>query len=314
MEVDISHLRDFQDPLRAARLRPQRDGKPNVANAALDYGEQVLGPCELTADYSWPHQMSSVLRLRDARGTTWFLKRHRDSERYRTELAAYRLWVPALGDRAPRLRACDDVLRVIIMSAVPGEPAPWPAAVEDASAQRAADAALQHEAGALLRRMHRAQPATAWSDFGPAKLAEFDRLGSQAAGLLTAGELRRARKDVEALTGVGSAVRVPCHRDYTPRNWIVGASGLYVVDFEWSRPDVWISDLARLHLGIWENRPDLSDAFMRGYGRELDRTDHATLQGCAVLTALWCLIKARETGQRSFEEGSRAALQRILAA
>jgi thiamine kinase-like enzyme len=142
---------------------------------------------------------------------------------------------------------------------------------------------------------------------------EFDQLGSLAAGLLTARELWGARKEVEALTGLGSPVRVPCHRDYTPRNWLVGARGLYVVDFEWSRPDVWISDLARLHLGIWENRPDLCDAFLRGYGRAFDDTDHAILQGCAVLTALWCLIKARENGQPSFEEGSRAALQRLLA-
>lgn len=70
---------------------------------------------------------------------------------------------------------------------------------------------------------------------------------------------------------------------------------------------------ARLHLGIWENRPDLRDAFLRGYGRQLDDTDHAILQGCSVLTALWLLIKARETGQPSFEDASRAALQRLLA-
>ncbi len=106
---------------------------------------------------------------------------------------------------------------------------------------------------------------------------------------------------------------MPCHRDYTPRNWLIGASGLYVVDLEWSRPDVWISDLARLHLGIWENRPDLRDAFLRGYGRQLDDTDHCILQGCSVLTALWMVIKAHESRQLSFEEGCRTALQRLLA-
>ncbi len=282
---------------------------------AVDYAEQVLGPCELTADYSWTHQMSLVLRLRDASGTRWFLKRHRDRDRYLTELAAYRQWVPALGDRAPRLRAHDDPLQAIIMSAVAGEPAPWPAGVttEDSDPQRAADAAVQHQAGALLRRIHDARPAVPWSDFGRAKLAEFDQLSAPAAGLLTAGELRAAREKVEALSGLGSLFRVPCHRDYTPRNWLAGADGLFIVDFEWWRPDVWISDLARLHLGIWENRPDLRDAFLRGYGRELDSTGQDILRGCAVLTASWCLVKARETGQRSFEDGSRIALQRLLA-
>jgi len=58
---------------------------------------------------------------------------------------------------------------------------------------------------------------------------------------------------------------------------------------------------------------DLSQAFLRGCGQELGDADHAMLQGCAVLTALWCLIKARESGQPSFEDGSRAALRRLLA-
>jgi hypothetical protein len=73
-------------------------------------------------------------------------------------------------------------------------------------------------------------------------------------------------------------------------------------------------DLARLHLGAWASRPDLRDAFLRGYGRELGDTGRAILQGCAALTAVWLTIKARETGQRSFEDSSRAALQRLIAA
>ena len=121
---------------------------------------------------------------------------------------------------------------------------------------------------------------------------------------------------MEALTAVGSAVRVWCHRDYTPRNLIVGASGLYVVDFEWSRPDaVGISDLARLHLGIWENRPDLSHAFMRGYGRELKPQSPRHSPG--LRSAHRLVVPDQGTGRPASgrsEEGSRAALQRILAA
>lgn len=286
-----------------------------MADISLGYAEHILGPCELTEDCSWEHQMSLVLRLRDASGTFWFLKRHREGERYRAEVRAYRHWVAALGDRAPRLRACDDGLQAIILSAVPGDPVPWPdsAPTRQPSAQRAAEAVVQHDAGVLLRRLHSARQALRWNDFGPAKLDEFDQLSPLAAGLLTARELTKARAEVEALARLGSPVRVPCHRDYTPRNWLAGAAGLYIVDFEWSRLDVWITDLARLHLGCWQDRPDLQDAFLRGYGRELDDTDRATLQGCAVLTALWLLIKARETGQPSFEDASRAGLRRLLA-
>ncbi len=283
-------------------------------HVSLDYANRILGTCELAADCSWTHQLSSVLRLRDASGTMWFLKRHRDRDRYLAEVTAYRRWVPALGDRAPRLRACDDSLRIIIMSAVPGDLTPWPAATMAAEpgAKHAAEAAVQYNAGAVLRRLHEAQPARPWGDFGSAKLGEFDRLKSQAAGLLTARELATARAEVDALMRLPCPVRVPCHRDYTPRNWLVDDDALYIVDFEWSRTDVWVSDLARLHLGIWEARPDLQAAFLRGYGRALGDTDQGILHGCAVLTAVWLLIKARETGQPSFEDATRASLHRLL--
>lgn len=278
------------------------------------YAAQVLGPCDLVEDCSWEHRMSTVIRLRDARGSVWFLKRHRERERYLAELSAYRRWVPALGASAPRLRASDNALQAIILSALPGEPAPWPDPSDrPSSTQAVAEAAIQREAGALLRRFHDAQPAMSWNDFGQAKLEEFDRLAPCAAGLVTPVELASARAEVETLAGAACAVRVPCHRDYTPRNWIVSAGAVRVVDFEWCRLDVWVSDLARLHIGVWQRRPDLRGAFMRGYGRELDDADRATLRGCAVLTAVWLLIKARETGQGSFESASKAALQHLIA-
>jgi Ser/Thr protein kinase RdoA (MazF antagonist) len=87
---------------------------------------------------------------------------------------------------------------------------------------------------------------------------------------------------------------------------------VHVVDFEWSGLDVWVADLARLHLGIWATRPDLRRAFLSGYGRDLDEGDRAMLHGCAVLTAVWLVVKAHETRQPSFEDASRAALLRLI--
>ncbi len=219
----------------------------------LKYASQVLGPCAVVQDHSWEHRMSAVLRLRDTAGDSWFLKRHDELERYRAEVAAYRQWVPALGHQAPHLRASSDELGLIIISAVPGTPVPWPAAtVRDAPArQRAAEAAAQHAAGALLRRLHDGQPPAPWSDFGQAKAEEFGRLARAAAGLLTSRELRVAGAFVQELDGLPDAAQVPCHRDYTPRNWIGDGAAVSVIDFEWACLDTWVSDLARLELGIW---------------------------------------------------------------
>jgi len=153
----------------------------------LEYAEQVLGPCQLEQDYSWAHGMSTVLRLRDARGVAWFAKRHRERDGHEAEVTAYRRWVPALGSHAPRLHAADDVRTAIIVSAIPGEPTPWPAANPCAlpDTDRLAEQALHHQAGVLLRRFHHAQPPVPWHDWSAAKIAEFDRLMPMASQLLS---------------------------------------------------------------------------------------------------------------------------------
>ena len=168
----------------------------------------------------------------------------------------------------------------------------------------------RRDAAAAARR----SAAAAWPGLGPAKAADsLDELAPLAAGLLTPFELGFARIQVAALAAVTSAVQVPCHRDYTPRNWLVHDGAVRVIDFEWARLDTPPADLARLHLGAWEGRPDLRAAFLDGYGRQLDDTGHAILRGCAALTAVWLILKARETGQPSFEKASRAALRRLIA-
>jgi Ser/Thr protein kinase RdoA (MazF antagonist) len=282
----------------------------------LEFAGQVLGPCELEQDHSWAHGMSAVLRLRDARGVTWFAKQHRERDRHEAEVTAYRQWVPALSGHAPRLHAVDKLRSAIIVSAIPGELVPWPAADLRAipDTDRLAEQALHREAGVLLRRFHDARPPLPWDDFGAAKIAEFDGLMPMASDLLGNRDLALARSEIERLSGLPCPGQVPCHRDYTPRNWLVKDGIQYVIDFEHARLDVWLADLARLHLGIWPDQPDLKAAFLAGYGRQLSDTDHAILQGVAALTATWLVVKAREIRQPALEDAFRAALQRLLPA
>jgi Ser/Thr protein kinase RdoA (MazF antagonist) len=287
-----------------------------VHTAELNYAEQILGPCELEQDLSWEHGQSVVLRLRDAAGASWIVKRHGDRDRHAAEVFAYRQWVPVLGSNAPRLRAVSDSLATVILSAVPGEPAPWPAADAGmlSEAARRAEVAQHRRAGNLLRRFHQARPPVPWENFGAAKVAEFNALAPLTSALLGKRELALARTQAEALTGLPCPGRVPCHRDYTPRNWVVSGTAQYVLDFELARLDVWLADLSRLHLGIWATRPDLQEAFLTGYGRQLSSTDHLILHGCAILTATWLLVKARQIRQRSLEDATHAALLRLLPA
>jgi hypothetical protein len=288
----------------------------SVHTAELRYAEQILGPCEVEQDLSWEHGLSVVLRLRDAAGAAWIVKRHGDRGRHAAEVFAYRHWVPALGSNAPRLIAVSDPMATVILSAVPGEPAPWPAADAGvlSEAARRAEVAQHRRAGVLLRLFHQARPPVQWGNFGAAKVAEFDVLAPLASALLGKRELALARTEVEALIDLPCPGLVPCHRDYTPRNWVVSGTAQYVLDYELARLDVWLADLSRLHLGIWATRPDLQGAFLTGYGRQLSSTDRLILHGCAILTATWLLVKAREIRQRSLEDATRAALLRLLPA
>src|SRR5258708_5961348 len=137
----------------------------------LEFAERVLGSCELLTDCSWGHRMSTVLRLRDTTGMTWVLKSHRDHERYRAELNAYRRWVPALENSAPRLRAFSDSLGAIILTALPGQPVSWPGPqASGPSGGPAGEQALHREAGAVLRRPHDGEPGLVWSDFRAAQI------------------------------------------------------------------------------------------------------------------------------------------------
>ncbi len=65
---------------------------------------------------------------------------------------------------------------------------------------------------------------------------------------------------------------VPTHGDWHPRNWLVNDSGAtpHVMAIDFGRFD-WRSaqsDLLRLQLGQWNGRPDLEEAFLRGYGED----------------------------------------------
>jgi Ser/Thr protein kinase RdoA (MazF antagonist) len=282
-------------------------------NSLREFAERVLGACELQADCSWEHRMSSVFRLRDASGAVWFLKRHGDLARYNAELAAYRHWVPALRNAAPQLRAFDDSLEAVILSAVPGEAVSWPAdQITGPLTDRRVERHVQRQAGTVMRLLHSAQPPLPWPDFAARKVDQFERLKPAAAGLLLTRDLDRAGQEIAELHQIPAPAQVPCHHDYTPRNWLASANVLYVIDFEWSGLDAWVADLARLYLGVWATRPDLREAFLEGYGEDLSLAAERILRGCAVLTGVWLVVRAHEARRQSFEDASRLSLLRLL--
>lgn len=269
--------------------------------AISGYASRVIGPCELEEDQSGEHRASSVLRLRDADGGRWVVKRHRERVRYEAELAAYQNWAPAMGEYVARLRGYDEEGRLLVLAALSGESV-WPG-----------DAESHRRAGAALRLLHEAEPATPWDGFQLTKLAEFEDLAPRASQLLPVDVVDFVLTRILALAELDKApTRVPSHGDYTPRNWLVDGDRLHVVDFDLTRTDVWVNDLAQLDSGVWRGRPELRAAFLQGYGRILDAEDEFVLGVCAALTATWLVVRGRESGQAALEGENRRILGEFM--
>jgi tRNA A-37 threonylcarbamoyl transferase component Bud32 len=285
-------------PLASAR------SEGGVTDELERYVAGVLRLSRVVADRSWGHGDACVLEVRDVDGRTWFAKQHHTTSKYQRETGAYRKWVPALGVNAPTMLACDDELRTLVMSAVPGESAKLTGLERQPNIQR--------RAGQLLRRFHEADPPIPWEDFAAVKMNEFDKWTARAEGLLDARELDFARSQIRGLAEFRTPMRVPCHRDYTARNWLVADGRVHIIDFDLASLEMWVNDLARLYFGVWRRRPHLEEAFLEGYGRPIDDEDREVLHRCGALAAVSTVAWAHEHGDYSFEQAARQNLRRLM--
>ena len=264
------------------------------------WAEDVLGPCLVENDASGWHGKSCVLRIRDAGGVRWFAKRHRYESDYAREIGAYRAWVPMLGDRAPRLFGCDDGSRSLLLSCVPG------------AAFGGVDVEVHRDAGRLLRLFHDADSWPPDPSYAVAKQERLECWLGQSDGLLAPEEVAFARAELRTLEGIPAFGMVPCHFDYSPRNWLVERNQVHVIDFELAAPDVWVNDLGRLYFGPWRGRSDLREAFLDGYGRTMSDDEHALLLRTYAGTVVWLIIWAHRFGNRDFEAALREILHALM--
>lgn len=265
------------------------------------FATEVLGPIEPISDVS--NARGGVRVVRDRDGTKWVLKTTPREAGFRNERRAYTSWVPSFADQAPRLLAAAPRLRTLILDHVHGRPGrPF----------RAAD---QRAAGRLLRRVHESSPPP----------THVDPLARMAPQLRRALDLRPARELIgaaerEFVWGELGAVRrefgalpaVACHGDFGAHNWLRVRRTLRVIDFAESRWDVPAADFARLHLGSWWERPDLSDAFYAGYGRTPTAEDLAAFRVQLPLLAIGLINHGVRHGNTALTDRARARLHRLM--
>jgi Ser/Thr protein kinase RdoA (MazF antagonist) len=246
----------------------------------------------------WPHAESQVWLVGGEREA--FLKVLRQRQKFVQERRAYHHWVPLLGN-VPRLIAEDEGRQALLVSAVSGS------VLEHTSLSKAQLSAAYVQAGAFLRSLH----DLPYTDDAPVSLPEAHRQRargwvSKAGNYVDRDVCRWVLRQVDETADILNVLdvrRVPCHRDYSGRNWLVNVVGesleLSVIDFEHARPDFWLSDVEKLDQDGWGE--GLEAAFWRGYGKEPTTDERALLEKLGVLASFTTIVWAREHRDAPFE-------------
>jgi hypothetical protein len=257
---------------------------------------RIIGPCTETAIHG-----PAVVRVATASGDEYVVKHHATRSKHEREVHAYRHWTGMLGSSAPALIAADDSETIIIISALQGQ-------------ARSGDlpASAHRQAGALLRRFHDAEPPSDLPWFHGWLRGRADYWRSQAAALLSAADAAVIRNHLAALAEWRVPTGGPCHLDFQPRNWLISGSGeVSLIDFEHARIDLPTRDFVRLRFRIWAARPDLRDAFLGGYGRQLTEAEDQLVWHLGALDALTALTRGHETADPELTASGLATLRQL---
>jgi Ser/Thr protein kinase RdoA (MazF antagonist) len=258
-----------------------------------------LGDHEVRHRREW--HTRHALEVRAADGSRWFAKQAGTDGEWASERLAYR-WTRHLGDRTPQLLGAHRGRRLFLVSALPGqEPAP-----DDPAAAR--------EAGVVLAAFHASRPARPPTSARTWASRRVDRVIARAPGVLTRHEEQFARQQARELEALPPRPRVPCHGDYVSRNWLVDDAGtLRTFDFGLARWQVPAFDLGKLYAGPWWRRPDLGEAFLEGYGRNLEPDEVAYVECQLTVVTVGRLCKSYRAGSPEKARRGRARLRRLMA-
>lgn len=252
------------------------------ADHLLEVCRRSIDPHAATIRYHGIRVLRAATRLGEI-----IVKFHHRPERHQQELHAYRHWVPALGDRAPRLLAATDDPPTLMITAVPGR------LLSDGDLDQNSERDAHRRAGVLLRDLHAAGPPRHLPDM-TAWLHERGMAWLDAAHDVISAHRRAEIADhLDALRDLGPIPAVPCHLDFTPCNLLVDRDGtLRLFDFEHARYDLAARDLVRIATRLWPARPDLEEAFLATYGT-LSDLDRQVIAHCRHLDDLTRTARAR---------------------
>lgn len=214
-----------------------------------------LGPVDVL-DRPVVRGRSRVVHVRDSGGRRWFAKRLVTQAPYDAEVAGHRLWAGTPGIPTPEA-VCDE-RRCLLLPEVRGR--------QPSGQSRR----VLRAAGAMLRTLHEAVPPPTWpSTWRELAVDDTDRRLAHLARKGVTVDHGLVRDHAALLAEIPVLVDVATHGDFQPHNWRWRRGRLHVFDFAGAglRPAAY--DLGRLRFAACWERPDLFEALLSGYGREL---------------------------------------------
>lgn len=255
-------------------------------------------------------------------GAAVVVKQFRNDRAFAQERDAYARWLSHLPEETAGLVAVLPApVRALLLRPLPGE------ALVTGRVRESVEQTAHLRAGAFLRALHALPDVD--HDPLPLRAAVQRRYAAWLARVsprltvIEANHLRGLGEALDAAPGLfARARRVPCHRDFTPANWLVDGpvvdgqisriDGFFVVDFEHAKLDCPLLDLVKLWTEVWGERPDLEAAFFAGYGRTLGPDERLELQVLAAMHAMATVAWAHDHADPAFATLGARALRRVL--
>jgi hypothetical protein len=271
----------------------------SLSAAQCDLLAEWLGAWELIADYSWPLQDTTVLRVKSADGD-FIVKASETSHHPLREILAHER-IGGLGDLVPQLVRSSSENRMLVTRYLPG------VLVEGTAAEF--DPETYRQAGALLSRL--LVPAGRSGTYLPELISTTLDLVPRAVGLARAAQLEAVSAELRRVRPFEVELSFT-HGDFQPRNWLLDDGVVRLIDFGRAATRHWTSDLVRLQHKHFVGHPELASAFHSGLDRELHPEDEAMRRLESLNQALGTIVWAHDIGDADFEEHGRVMLTRLL--
>lgn len=274
---------------------------PNLTRSQRDLLQSWLPGAETVRDHSWGLVGTTVLEIRHE-GRRHIVKAgDADDHHIGRELRAHRNWLgPWLAQgRAPQLVRADGDAKLLVTRYLPGE------LVEGRGEERSAE--VYRQAGELLAALH-GQSAVEDTEFESAARDKALRWLERPHRIAPA-TAERLRADLESWPAAPVTL-VPTHGDWQPRNWLVHAGVVSVIDFGRADLRPARTDFTRLAAQQFRTDPSLEAAFLQGYGP--DPREPGAWRRTRVCEAIGTAVWAYQVGDERFEQQGHRMIAEVL--